>query len=547
VISLILYIDGAQFAKMFASAAAAIEASRQPINELNVFPVPDGDTGTNMSLTMAAAAAMLDGSETHIGTAADTAAQGLLRGARGNSGVILSLLFRGFAKSCKDLSTLTGTGLAAALTQGVETAYSAVMKPAEGTILTVSKVAACKAQAAAAQDTSFEFVLAEALEAAKDALEETVHQNPVLAKAGVIDAGGKGYCIILDGMLCALRGQPFTPASVEGERRESADFSEYNEEDITFTYCTEFIILRGSTRDVRKLNAFLGSIGDSLVLVDDEKIIKVHVHTDNPGQALEEALGYGQLSAIKIDNMREQHTQKVVDGPSDEKKPVRKMAPPSRRYGFVAVCAGKGMESVFRDLGADEVISGGQTMNPSTEDILTAIDAAPSEIVFVLPNNKNIIMAAEQCIPLSDKEVIVLPTRSVPQGMSAMLVFDPSAEPGRNRDEMLGVMGGVTTGSVTYAARDSDFDGQSISQGDTMALINDKLLIADNDAGLVYARLCEEFAKKAPSFITVFHGEDANDEEAKGLAARLEACCPDAEVSMVDGGQPVYRYLISAE
>jgi hypothetical protein len=542
---LILHIDGIQFAELFTSAAAAIEASRQPLNELNVFPVPDGDTGTNMSLTMSAALKSLEKPNAHIGAAAGGVADGLLRGARGNSGVILSLLFRGFAKSVKDFGSLTGTGFAAALTEGVDTAYRAVMKPTEGTILTVSKVAAKRAQAAAAEDTSFEFVLQEALEAAEAALEETIRQNPVLAKAGVIDAGGKGYCIILSGMLCALRGQPFTAAAAETGRRERADFSEYSEEDITFTYCTEFIIVRESDRDARKLNAFLESIGDSLVLVDDDRFIKVHVHTDHPGSALEEALPYGALSDIKIENMREQHSQQLTGTESQSQE--RKIAPPDRRFGFVAVCVGSGLEEVFRDLGADNIISGGQTMNPSTEDILKAIDATPSETVFVLPNNKNIYMAAEQCIPLSEKEVIVLPTRSVPQGMSAMLVFDSSADTEQNREDMLAAVSGVTSGAVTYAARDSEYDGQSIREGDHMALLNDRLLFTHSDADTVYDRLAAEIAKNAPSFITVFYGEEVSAEESKIMGDRFRRLCEDAEVLVSYGGQPVYSYLISAE
>jgi hypothetical protein len=544
---LVLHIDGIQFAKLCVSAAAALEVSRQTLNELNVFPVPDGDTGTNMSLTMSAATASLSKAEARIGTVASGVADGLLRGARGNSGVILSLLFRGFAKSVKDLSSLTGTGFAAALTEGVETAYRAVMKPAEGTILTVSKVAAKKAQTAAANDTSFEFVLEEALKAAEAALEETVRQNPVLAKAGVVDAGGKGYCIILEGMLCALRGQPFTAAPTEGLRRETADFSEYTEEDILFIYCTEFIILRDGDKDTRKLNAFLESIGDSLVLVDDEKYIKIHVHTNNPGSALEEALAYGHLTAIKIENMREQHSQKVVDTPPPATVPARKIAEPKTRFGFVAVCSGEGVTEVFRDLGADNIIPGGQTMNPSTEDILTAIDATPSEVVFVLPNNKNIIMAAEQCIPLSEKEVIALPSKSVPQGMSAMLVFDPALEPSENREGMLSAMSGVTTGSVTYAARDSEYDGQTIHEGDYMALVNDRLTFTHKDADFVYARLADEIGKTSPSFVSVFYGEGVTRSEADAMAERLRRRCVGAEISVINGGQPVYSYLISAE
>jgi hypothetical protein len=467
---------------------------------------------------MSAAVGGLKAPEAHIGAVMGIFADGLLRGARGNSGVILSLLFRGFAKNVKDLSTLTGTGLAAALTEGVDTAYRAVMKPTEGTILTVSKVAAKRARTAAAADTSFEFVLQEALEAAEGALEETIRQNPVLAKAGVIDAGGKGYCIILEGMLLALRGQPFKAEAAETGVRDRADFSEYTDEDIT----------------------------DSLVLVDDEKYIKIHVHTDNPGLVLEEALPYGQLIEIKIDNMREQHTQKAAEQPSG-KPAERRIAEPEKRFGFVSVCVGAGIESVFRDLGADGVISGGQTMNPSTDDILKAIDATPSETVFVLPNNKNIIMAAEQCIPLSEKEIVVLPTRSVPQGMSAMLVFDSSLETEENREGMLAAVSGVTSGALTYAARDSEYDGQSILEGDHMALVNDRLLFTHSNAEFVHDRIADEIAKSAPSFITVFYGEGVSAEDAGIMEERFRSRCADAEIGMVDGGQPVYSYIISAE
>ncbi|MDR1692137.1 MAG: DAK2 domain-containing protein [Oscillospiraceae bacterium] len=545
---MVQHIDGNQFAAMFLSAAAAIEASRQRINELNVFPVPDGDTGTNMSLTMATAVAELQKKPNpHIGLTADTVAQGLLRGARGNSGVILSLLFRGFAKSARECATLSGTGLAAALREGVDAAYRAVMKPAEGTILTVSSQAAKRALAAASEDTAFEFVLSEALIAAELALEETVRQNPVLAKAGVIDAGGQGYCVILEGMLLALRGKPFVADGDAGSpRREQADFSEYTEEDIHFCYCTEFIILRESDRDAMKLNAYLGSIGDSLVLVDDERIIKVHVHTNNPGAALEEALTYGQLTAVKIENMREQHSQKVIEIPP-EKETSRVVAKPTRRFGFVAVCSGAGISGVFRDLGVDGIISGGQTMNPSTEDILRVIDATPSDIVFVLPNNKNIIMAAEQCIPLSEKEVIVLPTRSAPQGMSAMLVFDPSLDAGQNREAMLSALAGVTTGEVTYAARESVFDGQTIHEGDHMALLNNRLLYTHREASAVHTRLADEIASGSPSFVTVFYGEGVSEAEAEAMFSLVRRHCPGAEVNLINGGQPVYSYLISAE
>lgn len=541
--NLIEQIDGVQFGKMILSAAAAIEMSRQEINELNVFPVPDGDTGTNMSLTMSVAVKELQkNTSSSLGGAADIVAQGLLRGARGNSGVILSLLFRGFARSVREYDTISGIEFAHALADGVDAAYRAVMKPAEGTILTVSSQTARRAKSAYEEDTSIEHVLGESLAAAELALQETVHQNPVLAKAGVIDAGGKGFCVILDGMLRSLRGEGLEPVPVtEGAARGRADFSEYSTEDITFAYCTEFIVLRGETkRDPRKLHALLGSIGDSLVFVDDEKIFKVHVHTNNPGKALEEALLYGQLTSIKIENMREQHTQKVVDS-------VPSFAKSTRRYGFVSVCSGKGVCAVFNDLGVDNLIEGGQTMNPSTEDILSAVNQTPSEIVFVLPNNKNIIMAAEQCVPLTDKTVIVLPTKSIPQGISAMLAFEPSDEPEANREAMISAMSAVSTGQVTYAARESNYDGRDIREGDHMALLNGQLIATNRAQIEVLRRLSEEIAKLNPSFITIFYGTDTNLTDAETALRIYNEACPSAEINLIDGGQPVYSFLISAE
>lgn len=545
-IDLIEMIDGRHFAEMIASAAAAIEASRQAVNELNVFPVPDGDTGTNMSLTMGAAAAEVrkDPSDA-VGTVADTLAQGLLRGARGNSGVILSLLFRGFARRIKEHDAITGIHLAEALQDGVDAAYRVVMKPAEGTILTVSSRAAHRAAVAALEDTSFEYVLAEALDTAMTALDETVHQNPVLAKAGVVDAGGKGFCIILDGMLCALRGQPFTPVEItEGVLRDRADFSEYSNEDIRFPYCTEFIILRENQNDATRLQACLGSIGDSLVVVDDEKIIKVHVHTSNPGSALEEALKYGQLTSIKIENMREQHTQQVS---FQEEAPGRKIVPSSRDFGFVTVCAGSGMSRVFHDLGTDAIIEGGQTMNPSTDDILAGVDKTPSETVFILPNNKNIIMAADQCIPLSEKRVIVIPSRSIPQGIAAMLAFDPAADVEQNRDNMISAMTNVSTAQVTYAARESEFDGKTIREGDYLALLDGHLHGSDSSEQTLLRSLASTMGEKSPAYITIFYGQDTDEEMGEAVRALFATVCPMAEISLLDGGQPVYRFVISAE
>ncbi len=541
--------NGADFTRMIVSAAAAIEGQRQLVNELNVFPVPDGDTGTNMSLSLGAAASELQkGVIPEVGRAAEAAAGALLRGARGNSGVILSLLFRGMARSLKELTEMNGMAWAAALETGVEVAYRAVMKPAEGTVLTVSRVSAAHAMEAAAQDPTLESVLNETLIAAEAALLETVHQNPVLEKAGVIDAGAKGFCIILEGMLAALQGRAMTTApAVDGQApRAKADFSEYVSEDIKFDYCTEFIITRTSKKDPLRLRAYLGSIGDSLVMVDDEEIIKIHVHTNHPGKAIEEALSYGPLTAMKIENMREQHTQQVIR--QDQSQVInRVIAPPKSHYGFVAVCAGEGLTEVFRDLGAEQVISGGQTMNPSTEDILKAIDATPAEVVFVLPNNKNIILAAEQCIPLSDKQVVIVPTKTVPQGVAALLAFEPTRETSDNRDAMLGALSNVKTGQITYAARNSNFDGHKIKSGDHMALVDEGLLYNHPDRSQTVSHLAQEMGKATPSFVTVFYGENVDEAEAEQTKKTFEENCPGAEVQLISGGQPVYFYLVSAE
>ncbi len=544
-------VDGLTFAQMIVSGAAAIEGVRQAVNELNVFPVPDGDTGTNMSQTMGAAARELSNqSDEHLGHAADTTASALLSGARGNSGVILSLLFRGFAKQAKEWPTLDGAQFALALQNGVDTAYRAVMKPAEGTMLTVSRVSAARATEAAVADGALEPVMMAALEAAEQALAETVNQNPVLQKAGVIDAGGKGFCVILDGMLAVLQGRAIqAQPTQEGQvRREAADFAEYDTRSIKFGYCTEIIIERNKKKkDPLRLRAFLESLGDSLVLVDDEKLIKIHVHTNHPGRVVEESLTYGSLRDTKIENMRIQHSEQMARQEKKSEPPVKAAAVPLRPFGFVAVAAGDGLRDVFRDLGVDAMVEGGQTMNPSAGDLLRAIDQVPAETVFVLPNNKNIIMAAEQCVELSEKRVVVIPTKSVPQGISAMLSFEPSCDGNANREKMLSAIALVTTGQITYAARDSEFDGLKIAPGDHMAMLESSLLIAHPDRLTVARRLAEEMSKTDPSFITIFYGEGADENEANEIKALFEAQSPDAEVQVLEGGQPVYYYLISAE
>ncbi len=539
------YIDGAALQKMLLGAAAVIELHKQPINDLNVFPVPDGDTGTNMSMTLNAAATELRKlSGAALTKVADTAASAMLRGARGNSGVILSLLFRGFAKALKGLDACDGTQLAAALTNGVDAAYKAVMKPTEGTILTVARVSAADATAAARKDASFESVLAVAVESAKDALAKTQFQNPVLEKAGVVDAGGKGWLFVLEAMLAIAQGKEIDmPVVTAAPTNEQADFSDFDTENITFQYCTEFIINRENQNDPEQLRAFLSELGDSLVLVDDDEIIKVHVHTNHPGKAMEEALKYGSFATVKVENMKLQHSEKVM---SAEEK-AEYVAPAEKTYGMVAVCAGKGLANAFRELGADNIIEGGQTMNPSTQDILEKVNATPSEIVYVFPNNKNIIMAAEQAIPLTEKTLIVIPSKTIPQGISAMLMFDPDADAQTNTETMTEAMANVTTMQITYAARDSDFDGHDIHAGEYLALYGSALFGSNTSVSLLLRGMAEKLAAEDKEFITIFYGADIDEQQAQAAAAIFSEVCPGAEVSVIDGGQPVYYYLISAE
>ena len=491
-------IDGASFAQAMIHAAASLNLQKQQINELNVFPVPDGDTGTNMSLTLGTAAAELRKKQPHtVGEAAATNASALLRGARGNSGVILSLLFRGFAKAVKDKDSIDGRDLAIALDFGVAAAYKAVMKPAEGTILTVSRLTAARAADAARQTPNDpEAVLEAAIAEGQLALEHTTEMNPVLKKAGVVDAGGKGFLVILQGMLDSLRGVPMPEGDGEGEAKveSKTDYAAIAAEEITFTFDTVFIVRKTSPhKGLEAFEAYLNSIGDSLVIGEDDDCFKVHVHTDIPGAALTEAQKYGTLELAKIENMRTQaedlaagrHIQSTddldaVEAELEGNHGARKIAPPEKKYGVVAVAAGDGLAAVFRDLGADGVISGGQTMNPSTDDILREIDATPAEVVFVLPNNKNIIMAAEQCVRLVEgKQVVVLPTKTIPQGISALMVMDPEAEVGDNRAAMAEAIGRVHTSEITYAARDSDFDGFAIKRGDYLALTEHQLFGTD--------------------------------------------------------------------
>ena len=551
-------ISGGAFKQMVAFGAACITAQKQAINDLNVFPVPDGDTGTNMSLTIQTAVTELRRVEpSTLEEAAKITASGLLRGARGNSGVILSLLFRGMSKVFKGLAEADGAQLAAAMQEGVATAYGAVMKPAEGTVLTVSRLAAQRALEAAGERNDADYVLEEAIKTGYATLAETTEMNPVLKKAGVVDAGGKGYLIILEGMLRALRGEEIP--EVEEQAEEKADFAAIGDEDITFAFDTVFIVRKTTSRPLDGLREYLGSIGDSLVIGEDDESFKVHVHTDTPGDALNEAQKYGTLELAKIENMRTQAADLAagrkaqstddLDAIEEElEKNACAVAAPEKRYGFLAVCAGEGLAAVFRDLGVDRIVSGGQTMNPSTEAILREIDQTPSEVVFVLPNNKNIIMAAQQCVGLSEKEVVVVPTATVPQGISAMMNVDPE-EPDAQviLQAMTDAAANVTTAQITYAARNSDFDGFAINEGDYLALCDGKLMGTDRNLDVLLERLARMASDKGAEFITVYAGEGVSDEDAARAAALFETVCPQAEVSALPGGQPVYYYIVAIE
>ena len=540
-------INGADLRIMIISAAAAIEINKQALNELNVFPVPDGDTGTNMSMTINAAAGDLRKLEDpNLEKAAASAASAMLRGARGNSGVILSLLFRGISKKLKGITgSCDGVLWAEALQEGVDAAYKAVMKPAEGTILTVARLAAAKARKAANKNNHIEFVQEAAIEEAKAALANTTNQNPVLKKAGVVDAGGKGWVVALEAMLSAMRGEEIiAPVSSDtAAPKDAADFSDFDGEDITFTYCTEFIISRENDLDPEKLRDFLSSLGDSLVLVDDDEIIKVHVHTNDPGKALHEAMDYGSFVTVKIENMRLQHTEKVMS--EAEKAP--KIAEPEKTFGVVSVSVGDGISDVFMNLGVDQVVSGGQTMNPSTQDILEAVNKVPAETVFVLPNNKNIIMAAEQVDALTPKKVVVIPSTTVPQGITAMLSFNPEGTEEENVEALTEALATVETMQITYAARNSDFDGYDIHEGDYLALYGKSLFGTSTDIRVLLKALAKKVATEGKEYITIYYGEDVKEKHAQKAADIFAELCPDADINLLYGGQPVYYYLISAE
>ena len=566
-------INGYELKRAILSGANHIVRNKTLVDGLNIFPVPDGDTGTNMSMTISAAAKELEKSEdsSGIGAISHTVASAMLRGARGNSGVILSLLFRGFSKGLEGLEQATGTDLCRALGLGVEAAYKAVMKPTEGTILTVARVAFEKGQAAAELDDDAVQVWSAICQGADDALETTPELLPVLKKAGVVDAGGKGLCLIFEGMLSVFRDgivleseQPESEnmggssssihsAAEEFHRNVAAEF----DQEITFTYCTEFIVGRDPeipTDPQTDLRPFLENMGDCVVVVDDEEIIKVHVHTEDPGNALQKALTYGQLLTVKIENMKEQH-RKAAESNQAAKDADAKSAPqpviaePMEDIGFVAVTAGEGLQSLFMDLGCSQVVSGGQTMNPSTEDILAAVLATPAKTVIVLPNNKNIIMAAEQTVPLAkDRKVVVLPTRTLPQGLSAMLAYDPEVSIERNTVIMMEAANSVATGQVTFAARDSEFGGHRIKEGDILGLKNGKLDIIEKDPVHTVIKLTRSMVNRTTSFVTLIYGKDITESQAQDAYNRIKSkVSGDIEITLVDGGQPVYYFIVSVE
>ena len=546
------FITGSTFRRMVLSAGASITNNADTINDLNVFPVPDGDTGSNMSMTICSAVNDLRSTDNDcVGEVAALTASAMLRGARGNSGVILSLLFRGMSKELKGITTCDGIMWANALKAGVEAAYKAVSCPAEGTILTVARIAAEKAVEAANKVNDFEYVLDAASDAASEALANTVNQNPVLKKAGVVDAGGMGWVVALNAMKEAVHGDApdfdsYDTQSTSNAPQDKADFSDFDTEDIKFTYCTEFIVSRENELDATDFRRFLSDMGDSLVMVDDEEIIKVHIHTNAPGTVMQEALKYGSFVSVKVENMKMQHSSKLESEINTEIASYTKKEP-SNDYGVVAVCPGNGIAETFISLGADGTISGGQTMNPSTEDILTAIEAVNAKTVFVLPNNKNIIMAANQAATISTRNVIVIPSRSIPEGIAAMQGYDIDLQAEEIERSMNDMAASADTMQITYAARDSEFDGMSIAEGDYLALYGGKLAGNGKELDDILLSLADKALEAGKELITVYYGSDVTEEDAKKAMSIFSEKFGEDNVVIVNGGQPVYYYIISAE
>ncbi len=542
-------INGGLLRDAFISAAHSISNKRKSVDELNVFPVPDGDTGTNMSMTIKNSLAELENMNDSVEccTVAESAASALLRGARGNSGVILSLIFRGFAKGLAGKKEMGAVELTESLELGVAGAYKSVMKPTEGTILTVARESAERARKFLHSTNDPVIIMEEVCRQAKLSLDETPKLLPALAKAGVVDAGGMGLLIIFEAMRDVFKGGEIVKAANEEPKQVTVEtfastVGQYDSE-IHFTYCTEMLITKKEDADdSSKLRAYLETIGDCVVVVEDDEIIKVHVHTNNPGKAIEKGLEFGYINLPKIENMKLQHEAK-------QKEVKREFVPakPEKQFGFVAVAAGNGIESLFKDIGADCIVKGGQTMNPSTEDILAAIMSCPAETVFVLPNNKNIIMAAEQAVKLADRRVCVLQTRTIPQGISAMLAFDPDCDFNTNRIEMTNALERVSTGQITFAARDSDYEGHSIKQGEILCLDNGKLSFVEKDVSKAAYKLTKKLVKGDSSFITILYGADVTDDAAEALQKQIAAKYSNLDVNLINGGQPVYYYIISVE
>lgn len=555
-------INGVLLKNAIISGANNIVRHKKEVDELNIFPVPDGDTGTNMSMTITAAAKLLAESEEVISVAevSKMTSSAMLRGARGNSGVILSLLFKGIAEVLKESEEVDGVLFADALTLGVEYAYKAVMNPTEGTILTVARLAAEAARIAADVENDPIIVLGAACNAAEDALAQTPELLHVLKKAGVVDAGGKGLCIIFEGMLSLLRDGVMIniDAPVEVKKENTDDFfknaaAEFDSE-INFTYCTEFIVGKNdnATDDsVAELRAYLEGIGDCVVVVEDDDIIKTHVHTENPGLALETALKYGQLLTVKVENMREQH--RIAAEKHEQELKLLEESPepaePEKEFGFVSVAAGEGLHELFKDLGVDRVVSGGQSMNPSTENLYNAIMAVPAKVVFVFPNNKNILMAARQaCELITDRKTVIIPTRTVPQGIAAMLAYDEQATVELNIEYMMEAAKKILTGQVTYAARDSEFGSTKLREGDIIALNNGKLVFKDKDPVKAAIKLTKEMVSKSTTFITIIYGEKVSEAQADLAYDAIQAKYGSSvDITLVNGGQPLYYFLISVE
>lgn len=545
----VFLIKGYQFRDAIISGANNILNNKKTVDDLNIFPVPDGDTGTNMSLTISAASKVLaelpDSCDIH--EVAKTAASSMLRGARGNSGVILSILFRGLSDGLSNLESADGIHLAHALYKGVDAAYGAVMKPTEGTMLTVSRVGAEYGETSSGVDASAIYVWTSVCKGAQKALEQTPELLPVLKKAGVVDAGGYGLCLIFEGMLSVFQKGEIIELMNVAEDVSSEDFSSkiaQFDEEINYTYCTEFIVIKNATeQDVKPLRAYLETLGDSVVVVDDEEIIKVHVHTENPGNALQKGLEYGELTNLKIENMREQNRMNRA-----KNAPKLDFVEPEEDYGFVSVSAGAGLEELFISLGASHIVSGGQTMNPSTNDIVAAVLATPAKTVYVLPNNKNIIMAAEQAVPMvTDRNVVIIPTKTIPQGLCAMMNFDMDADEATNTETMNDVIAGVETGLVTFAARDSEYGGHKIKSGDILGLVNGKMDYIEKKTSNACLKVVKAMANKNSSFITIIYGKDCTEEDATTVFNNVSSKYSNAEVTLVNGGQPVYHYIVSVE